>query len=140
MRRPFLASRRRLLDLVVMLILAVVLGFALNLDTALLFSFGFIWNWVAGQDLTQHMEGRKYRYTMLKFVFNLQTMVLSPSFIQRLPEPVKLVIRSLPAGIFWTTVILLQQSDLPYWAVFVGSLSFELSQWELFFRKKASTP
>lgn len=134
--RPFLTSRRKLLDLAVLLILASVLGFLQGYETAALFSFGFLWNWVASNDLNQYMEGRRYRYTMLRFVLNLQSMILAPSFIKNLPEFVKVFIRSLPAGIFWSAVILVQESDLPLWAVFLGSFVFEISQWEVLFKKK----
>ena len=134
--RPILTSKRKLLDLVVVLILAAVVWLIQGIEPALLFAFGFVWNWVASQDLSQYMEGRSYRYTMLKFVLNLQALIVSPGFIKRSPEFVKLILRSLPAGIFWSMVIWFQDSDLPIWATFLGSLSFELSQWEIFFRKK----
>lgn len=134
--RPILTSKRKLLDLVIVVILATVVWMIKGLETAWLFAFGFVWNWVASQDLSQYMEGRSYRYTMLKFVLNLQALIVSPGFIKRSPEFVKLILRSLPAGIFWSLVIWFQDSDLPIWATFLGSLSFELSQWEIFFRKK----
>lgn len=137
--RPFLTSKRKLVDLVVLLILASVLGFLQGYESAALFSFGFLWNWVASNDLEQYMEGRRYRYTMLRFVLNLQTMILSPAFIKKLPEILKVFIRSLPAGIFWSAVIIVQESDLPLWAVFLGSFIFEISQWEVLFKKKEQT-
>lgn len=134
--RPVLTSKRKLLDLVVVFILATVMWLLQGLEPALLLAFGFVWNWVASQDLSQYMEGRSYRYTMLKFVLNLQALIQSPGFIKRSPEFIKLILRSLPAGIFWSAVIWFQDSDLPIWATFLGSFSFELSQWEIFFRKK----
>lgn len=134
--RPFLTSRRKLLDLLVLAILASLLGFLQGHEVALLFTFGFLWNWVASQDLTQYMEGRSYRFTMLRFVLNLQTVILSPAFIRNLPEIAKVFIRSLPAGLFWSLVIWVQESDLPMWATFLGSFVFEISQWEILFKKK----
>ena len=134
--RPFLTSRRKLVDLLVLMVLAGVVWFFSGYETTFLFSFGFLWNWVASQDLTQYMEGRSYRYTMLRFVLNLQTLILSPPFVRKLPETVKLFIRSLPAGLFWSVIIYLQDSDLPMWATFLGSFVFEVSQWEILFRKK----
>jgi hypothetical protein len=138
--RPFLTSKRKFLDLIVLVVLAAILGFLLGLEPALLFSFGFIWNWVASQDLSQHMEGRSYRYTMLRFVLNVQSQIVSPGFIKRSPEFVKMILRSLPAGLFWSLVIWFQDSDLPIWATFLGSFVFELSQWEVMFRKKEIVP
>lgn len=134
--RPVLTSKRKLLDLVVVFILATVMGILQGIEPALLLTFGFVWNWVASQDLSQYMEGRSYRYTMLKFVLNLQALIQSPGIIKRSPEIVKLILRSLPAGIFWSAVIWFQDSDLPIWATFVGSFCFEISQWEVLFRKK----
>ncbi len=138
--RPFLTTKRKLLDLVVVAVLAITVGFLQGFETAILFAFGFIWNWAASQDLTGMMEGKNYRFTMLKFVQNLYTLIVSPSFIRRSPEIVKMVLRSLPAGIFWWAVIWFQASELPVWATFLGSLAFEISQWEVFFRKKEMSP
>lgn len=138
--RPFLTSKRKLLDLVVLLLLASVVWFLQGYETAFLFSFGFIWNWVASQDLSGHMEGRSYRYTMLKFVLTVQSIIVSPAFIRRSPEFVRVILRSLPAGIFWSLVIWFQDSDLPIWATFLGSFLFEISQWEVLFRKKELLP
>lgn len=134
--RPILTSKRKLLDLLVVFILAIVMWLLQGIEPALLLTFGFVWNWAASQDLSQYMEGRSYRYTMLKFVLNLQALIQSPAFIKQSPEFVKLILRSLPAGIFWSAVIWFQDSDLPIWATFLGSFSFELSQWEILFRKK----
>ena len=137
--RPFLTSKRKLVDLIVVIALGAVIWPLLGMETAILFCFGFIWNWVASQDLSQYMQGKSYRFTTLKLVMNVQSMILSPSFIRNLPELVKATIRSLPAGIFWLTVIWFLDSDLPLWATFAGSLVFELSQWEVLFRKKEAS-
>lgn len=138
--RPFLTSRRKLLDLAVMVVLAGVVWFLQGYETALLFCFGFLWNWVASQDLSQYMEGRSYRFTMLRFVLNLQSLILSVPYIRELPDSMKLFFRSLPAGLFWSAIIWLQDSELPLWATFLGSFSFELSQWEVLFKKKDVSP
>lgn len=134
--RPFLTSKRKLIDLVVVSVLVAILWPTLGLEAAMLFASGFIWNWVASQDLSQYMEGKSYRYTMLKLVLNLQALIQTPSFIKSSPEFIRLIFRSLPAGLFWWGVIWFQDSDLPVWATFAGSLVFELSQWEVFYRKK----
>lgn len=134
--RPFLTSKRKLIDLIVVSVLVAILWPTLGLEAAMLFASGFIWNWVASQDLSQYMEGKSYRYTMLKLVLNLQALIQAPSFIKSSPELIKLIFRSLPAGLFWWAVIWFQDSDLPVWATFAGSLVFELSQWEVLYRKK----
>ncbi len=134
--RPFLTSKRKLIDLVVISVLIAILWPTLGVEAALLFGSGFIWNWAASQDLSQYMAGKSYRFTMLRLVLNLQSLIQSPPFIQTPPEFIKLILRSLPAGLFWWAVIWFQDSDLPIWATFAGSLVFELSQWEIFYRKK----
>lgn len=138
--RPLLTSKRKLIDLAVLMMVSPVVWFMSGTEAAVLFSFGFLWNWVASQDLTQYMEGKSYRYTMLRFVLNSHTLILSPGFIQRSPEFVKLILRSLPAGIFWSAVIWFFDSELPYWATFLGSFTFEISQWEILFRRKEMSP
>ncbi len=134
--RPFLATKRKLLDLIVLLILATAVYFLQDFDSALLFSFGFIWNWAASQDLSQVMEGKRYQYTMLKLVLSSQAWIVSPGIVQRSPEIIKLILRSLPAGLFWWAVIWFMGSELPFWATFLGSFAFEITQWEVLFRKK----
>jgi hypothetical protein len=138
--RPFLTSKRKLLDLIVLLVLAVVVGFLQGVEAALMFSSGFIWNWVGSQDLTQFMEGRNYKFTTLRFVLNLQSAIVTAGPLKRAPDPVKMILRCLPAGLFWLALIWFFDSDLPAWPAFLGSLCFELSQWEVLFRKKEARP
>ncbi|MES2528622.1 MAG: hypothetical protein V4598_16180 [Bdellovibrionota bacterium] len=137
--RPFLTSKRKLIDLIVVITVSAVIWPLLGMEAAFLFCFGFIWNWAASQDLTQYMSGKSYRFTMLKLVTSSQTLILSPAPIQRLPEFAKAIVRSLPAGIFWWAVIWTNDSDLPVWATFAGSLVFELSQWDVLFSKKVES-
>ncbi len=135
--RPFLATKRKLLDLIVLLILGIAVFFLQGFDATFLFSFGFIWNWSASQDLSRLMEGKSYQYTMLKLVLSSQALIVSPAFVQRSPEIVKLILRSLPAGLFWWGVMWFMGSELPFWATFMGSFAFEISQWEVLFRKQS---
>ncbi len=137
--RPFLTSKRKLIDLIVVLTLSAVIWPLLGMEAAFLFCFGFIWNWVASQDLNQYMSGKIYRFTMLKLVLSSQTLILSPAPVQRAPEFIKAIVRALPAGLFWWAVIWAQDSDLPVWATFAGSLVFEFSQWEVLFPKKEAS-
>ena len=94
--RPFLTSKRKLIDLIVVVVLGAVIWPLLGMEAAFLFYFGFIWNWVASQDLTQYMSGKSYRFTMLKFVINTHALILSPSLIKSSPEIIKAFIRALP--------------------------------------------
>ncbi len=94
-------------------------------DFIVLFSFGFIWNWVAAQEgEVSYGNTRRYRFSTLKTVFNLQNLFLRP--VRHLPLPFLMLVKILPAGLFWSAVILFNESDMPYWAVFLGSLAFEL--------------
>src|SRR5690349_7173759 len=102
---PFLTSKRRLLDLIVLILVAGVLWFIQSGEIAVLFASGFIWNWVSAQDLSQHKEGRNYKYTTLRFVLNVQTSIVSWGPLKKAPVPVKFLLRCLPAGLFWSAVI-----------------------------------
>lgn len=127
--KPFLTTRRRLVDLLILFVLDLGLYFLWqDLSLVVLFSFGFIWNWVAAQDLHMLFENKRYRYSMVRLVINLQTMFLN--LVVRAPAWVKWVVQILPAGIFWTMVILFNDSSMPWWATFLGSLVFEIIQLE----------
>jgi hypothetical protein len=122
----FLISKRKTLELGV-LILLDILFFILwdSWDFVILFSLGFIWNWVASQEKNIILDGnRRYRFSTLKTVFNLQKLFLRP--LGKMPEAVKFIARILPAGLFWSGVILFNESPMPWWAVFLGSLTIEL--------------
>lgn len=136
----FFISKRKTFELIALLIFDVL---ALLLwgswDFLILFSFGYIWNWVASQESDIIIPNtRKYRFSTLKTVFNLQNLFLKP--VIKLPGAVKFIVRCLPAGIFWSMVILFNESRMPWWAVFLGSLSLELVQLErkLFLPKEST--
>jgi hypothetical protein len=136
----FFITKRKLFELVVLLCLDGLFYLLWNsLDFVVLFSLGFIWNWVASQEKDiLILNSRQYRFSTLKTVFNLQHLILKP-FV-RMPEAVRLIVRVLPAGIFWFAVILFNESQMPWWAVFFGSLSIELLQLETRLFKSKETP
>jgi hypothetical protein len=128
----FVPPKRKLWELVILLVLIVILYFINpNIDFIVLFVCGFIWNWVASNDLSTLFTNRRYRMSSVRMVYNLQRLMLRP--FDRAPHFVKVILSILPAGIFWSIVILLNQSDLPWWSTFLGSMSFELLQLELNF-------
>lgn len=132
---PIVPPKRKLVELGIMLILAAVFYLIHpNFDAVMLFVFGFVWNWSASNDLTAVFENRRYRMSMLKFVVNMQNLILKP--FGWAPEFVKRIVKVLPAGIFWSMVIFVNDSDMPWWATFVGSIAFELLQIELNFIKR----
>lgn len=126
----FFISKRKTFELLVMLLLDAVFYLLWNsFDFVMLFSFGFIWNWVASQESTITFNNtRRYRFSTLKTVFNLQNLIMRP--FQKAPLFVKVLVKSLPAGVFWSAVILFNESQMPWWAVFIGSLTLELFQLE----------
>lgn len=127
--KPFLTTKRKMFDLLVLILLNTFIFLVLGDWTAItLFSFGFIWNWSASQDLSSLFENPRYRYSMLKLVVNLQNLILSP--VKNLPKAIHWVVKILPAGTFWLMVMLFNDSDLPWWMPFLGSLAFEVLQLE----------
>lgn len=132
---PMVPPRRKLVELGIMLIFAGVFYLIHpNTDAVMLFVFGFVWNWSASNDLSALFENKRYRMSMLKLVVNLQTLVLKP--FGWAPEFVKRIVKVLPAGIFWSMVIFINDSEMPWWATFIGSAAFELLQIELNFIKR----
>ncbi len=132
---PMVPPRRKLIELGIMLILAGVF-YLIHSDTdaVMLFVFGFVWNWSASNDLSALFENKRYRMSMLKLVVNLQNLILKP--FGWAPEFVKRIVKVLPAGIFWSMVIFINDSEMPWWATFIGSAAFELLQIELNFIKR----
>jgi hypothetical protein len=128
--------KRKLAELLIMLFFNVVI-FVLwdSWDFVILFTLGFVWNWVASQESSLLLENTKrHRFTILKTVFILQTLFLKP--LKNMPDFFKFLARLLPAGLFWGAVILFNQSHMPWWAVFLGSLTAEL----VFLEKKIFSP
>lgn len=137
---PFLTTKRKMLDLLVLLVIDLVVYFVWDsFEIISLLSFGFIWNWVASQDLTPLLEHRRYRFSMVKLVKNLQHLVLKP--FKDLPFWFQRIVSILPAGLFWSLVIYFNDSDMPWWATFVGSLTYEIIQIEsYYFHKQEAAP
>lgn len=132
---PFIPPKRKMLELVIMVILAGVFYLIYpSVDAITLFTFGFIWNWSASNDLDALFANKRYRMSMLKTVVNLQSLILKP--FSWAPEFVKRFLRMLPAGIFWSLVIYMNDSLMPWWATFIGSAAFEILQLELLLIRK----
>lgn len=137
----FIPPRRKLFDLGILLVLLTVFYFIHpHLEAITLFAFGFIWNWAASNDLNELFEhNKRYRLSLLKFVFNLQNIFLRP--VKSAPVWMRKIISILPAGIFWGIVIFINESNVPWWPPFLGSIAFELLQIDLrSFKKNKETP
>lgn len=121
----FFLTKRKTFEILILVFLAIVFYLLWgDLDFVILFSFGYVWNWVGSQQDSLSFEGKKYKYSTLKTVLNLQGLVLKP--IKNAPYVVKMLARILPAGLFWWGVIVFNESKMPWWAVFVGSFTLEL--------------
>lgn len=127
-------KRRKLAELLILVLFSGIFWFFYPaLEGVVLFIFGFIWNWAASIELDPMFENRRYRFSMLSTVRNTQRLFLKP--FTGAPEMIKILIRILPAGIFWTMVIMINESVMPWWAPFMGSAAFELLQLEMNFIK-----
>ena len=124
--------RRKYLELGIMLIASGVFYFFIpKFEELTLFYFGFIWNWSYSVELDPIYENPRYRFSMLRTVINFQKLILRP--FNRAPDPIKRLVGVLPAGIFWWLVIYINQSSMPWWTTFVGSICFELVQLQMSF-------
>ena len=127
--------KRKLIELVIMLFLTIGFYFIhSDTDALILFIFGFIWNWSASHDFADVPDKGRNRMSMLKLVINLQGLVLRP--FAKAPQIVKRILKVIPAGIFWYLVVFLNNSDMPWWATFIGSIAFELLQIEMDFANR----
>jgi hypothetical protein len=126
----FVPPGRKLVELLVSLgIAGIIYLFYPNLDAVILFISGFVWNWSASIDPGPLFENRRYRFSMLSTVIALQRFVLKP-FVGA-PELLRRLICLFPAGTFWWIVVIINDSTMPWWFTFLGSLTFEVSQIEL---------
>ena len=132
----FIPPKRKLIDLLVLLFLLIAFYFFYpHYEAITLFAFGFVWNWSASNDLHELFDNNKrYRLSLLKFVFNIQGLFLRP--VNNAPLLVKKIVSILPAGSFWAIVIFINESNVPWWPPFVGSLVFEILQIDFSFIKK----
>ncbi len=122
-----LPSKRKLFELSLLPLFClpfIILGN--SPDIVILLGLGYIWNWAASNDLPYVQENRRYRMSLIGLVVTINDWILKP-FHQMHPLVTHFV-RLFPAGIFWLGVLFINDSVMPWWATFVGSLLFELTQ------------
>lgn len=123
----FIAPRRKMLELASLPFFCGILYLVTqNVDVLILFIFGFVWNWSASNELSEIIQNKRYKMSLLKLVVSLQALVLRP--FAKLPTVIQRLIAVLPAGTFWSLVIFMNESVMPWWGTFLGSLTFELLQ------------
>lgn len=126
----FFVPRRKLIELLLLpIFLGVLYYFSSSVEATSLFAFGYIWNWTASNDIEPMFANKRYRMSLLKLVFSLQAFVLTP--VKNAPEIVKRLVKVLPAGTFWLFVTFINESVMPWWAAYLGSLVFEIMQLEM---------
>lgn len=138
--KTFAPPKRKLIELGIMVFIAAIFFFIKpELNALTLFVFGYVWNWSASNELSTLFENKRYRMSLLKTVVNLQNLILKP--FGRAPEWVKRILRVFPAGIFWSLVIYINESFMPWWATFVGSAAFEVVNFEMdYLQRRSETP
>jgi hypothetical protein len=133
--KPFLMERKRVIDLIILLVIVLIIFWIWgHWGFMALFVLGYIWNWVAAQDLSLIFENRRYRFSTLKLVGNLQILFLKP--FKSAPLWIRWIVGILPAGVLWSMIIYFNDSQMPWWATFLGSLTFEFVQLEKAFMRK----
>lgn len=131
----FIPPKRKIFELLALPVFLGIFYFVYpKIEGVTLFAFGYIWNWSASNDLSVLFQNKRYRMSMLKTVVNLQNLILKP--FGWAPVIVQKIVKILPAGIFWALVIFINESDMPWWATFVGSAVFEILQIEIGVFKK----
>lgn len=137
MNPGFMISRRKTYELVALIVFNIItylLWESIRFNS--LFSFGFIWNWVVSQeDMITVSNPRRYRFSTLRFVFLFQNFFMR--IAKKAPQFLFYVIKVLPAGLFWLFIIFVNDANMPWWAVFLGSIAAELIQLDSFVRKEA---
>lgn len=134
--KPFFTTKRKLFELAFIAGLLPLIYFIWgNLSATMLFGLGYVWNWTASQDMSLIINHRRYRFSTLSLVFSLQNLVLIP--FKALPRWTHILPKILPAGLLWLVIIFFVDSEMPWWATFLGSLSFELTQIDTYFVKES---
>jgi len=122
------------LELFVLSTFLFLIHFLTNrLDVVILFTFGFVWNWSVSIQNNTFSVLKHHKFSMMNTIrwiheFFLKVFKRSPELIYRLASIV-------PAGLFWSLVIHFNESQMPWWATFLGSLVYEILQIQDLFLK-----
>lgn len=93
------------------------------------FVMGFVWNWsVLNGWVHGQVRQRQYRFSMMRGIAKFHELLLGP--FGRYPR-VRRVLAVLPAGLAIGVVCLVFQSNVPWWAAFLGSTAFFLVRRQL---------
>jgi hypothetical protein len=123
----FFSTKRKLYEILVLFFFSVGLTFLWHdYASILFFAMGFIWNWSASQKVDYVLNNKRYRFSFLKMVYNLQFLFLYP--LKNFHPAFGIIAKILPAGLFWWMIVYFANSHLPVLPTFIGSLVYELIQ------------
>ncbi len=89
-----------------------------------LFSLGFVWNWaVLNGWVMQRTQEKKYRFSVLRGITLVHSLVLSP--FKNVPR-IRAWMEVLPAGLAFGFLAYIFKAPVPWWSAILGSLAFLL--------------
>jgi hypothetical protein len=122
------------LEFFVLLAFLFLIYFLTNrLDIVTLFTLGFVWNWSVASQNDSSTVIKHHKFSMMHTILRIHEFFLK--IFKRSPELVYRLAGILPAGFFWSLVIYFNESQMPWWATFLGSLVFESLQIQNLFLK-----
>jgi hypothetical protein len=123
-----------LLELFVLSTFLFLIYFLTNrLDIITLFTFGFVWNWSVASQNDSSSVIKHHKFSMMHTIRRIHEF--SIRIFKNFPELVLRLASILPAGLFWSLVIHFNESQMPWWATFLGSFLYEILQIQNLFLK-----
>ena len=125
--KPFMADKRKMLELLPLpFFLTIIIVLAPTAYMAILFGFGYIWNWTVSQPLLYVQESTRYKFSTLRLVKNIHQLFMRPFEGDKF-KWVRKFVSIFPAGLFWGLIAHSFSSNIPWWMCFFGSLLYEVT-------------
>lgn len=124
-----ITAKKKIELLLVLPLILIVYFTSSDINTTVLCVFGYIWNWVNSIELNDTFSEKRYRFSLIQLIRFIQSMMLRP--FRKFPPIFQKLIGILPAGTFWFLIIFIYESNMPWWAPFLGSLIFEIVSFEI---------
>lgn len=132
--KTLIPKSKLVLELFVLSIFLFLIYFLTNrLDIVTLFTLGFVWNWSVAVQNDTFSVLKHHKFSMMNTIRRIHEFFLK--VFKRSPELIYRLASILPAGLFWSLVIHFNESQMPWWATFLGSLVYEILQIQNFFLK-----
>lgn len=120
-------SKKKIFEIFIMIIISGIIYLIYpHFEASALFCSGFVWNWAVSIEHGDLLQTRKYRFSFLRTIILIQNLFLKP--FKNSPEFLIKIISLLPAGFFWNLLFIINESEMPWWSTFLGSVSFEMLQ------------